>query len=126
MTTVIVAHRHLMVRQCLEFRLGQERDFRVVGATDRLEDVPGLLRNSSADVLLLDLGLAGDQLEALLDLSRRRPKPRLLVLGEDFDEEQRKQYLCAGVQYLIAESDGLEALLVLIRKLAADTSSSSP
>lgn len=124
--TIVLADDHQIVRQGLRLLL-DAAGFAVVGeAADGLE-VAGLVERLRPDVLVLDLmmpGLSG--LDAMLQVAKRAPKTRVVVLSMHANDAYVFEALRNGaLAYVLKDVTGTE-LLRAIRSVLAGRRYLSP
>jgi DNA-binding NarL/FixJ family response regulator len=126
-TTVMLADDHQIVRQGLRAILNAVPDFRLVGeASDGLEAVR-LAEELRPDVLVLDLSMPGlDGLEVARQVTKRAPRPRVVVLSMYSDEAYVHKSLQAGATAYVLKDAGAEQLVQAIRSAARGVRYFSP
>lgn len=115
-TTVMLADDHQIVRQGLRAILNAVPEFRLVGeASDGLEAVR-LAERLRPDVLVLDLGMPGlDGLEVARQVTKRPPRPQVVVLSMYSDEAHVLRALHAGASAYVLKDAGADQLVQAIR-----------
>jgi two-component system, NarL family, response regulator NreC len=118
-TTVMLADDHQIVRQGLRAILNAVPEFQLVGeASDGLEAVR-LAERLRPDVLVLDLSMPGlDGLEVARQVTKRPPRPRVVVLSMYSDEAYVHKALQAGATAYVLKDAGAEQLVQAIRAAA--------
>ena len=117
---VFLVDDHPVVREGLKMLLGTSDDLKVVGGASTVQEALSALALAPADVVVLDLDLAGkDGLELLPGLSARAPDTRVLVLTGIRDRERHRAVLSAGAQGVVLKDKPSELLLKAIRRVHA-------
>ena len=118
-TTVMLADDHQIVRQGLRAILNAVPEFQLVGeASDGLEAVR-LAERLRPDVLILDLSMPGlDGLEVARQVTKRPPRPRVVVLSMYSDEAYVLKALQAGATAYVLKDAGADQLVQGIRAAA--------
>jgi DNA-binding NarL/FixJ family response regulator len=119
MTTLILIDDHFVVRSGLVASLELEDDLKVIGESDRGEDVPKLFAKKKPDVVLMDLQLPGiSGIEATAALLREQPSARVLIFSTFARDEEIHAALKAGALGYLQKSSSRESLLAAIRAVA--------
>lgn len=116
---LLIADDHAVVRSGLRTLLESQADMKVVGeAADGVEAV-SQCQTLKPDIVLLDLSMPGRSgLQAIADLKRVSPAPRVLVLTMHNDETYLRHAVGAGADgYVIKQAADTE-LITAIRALA--------
>src|SRR5438309_6621760 len=94
-------------------------DIRVVGEATSREELVAQTRAAEADVLLLDMTVAGPGMFALLrQLKQERPTIRVLVLGVDGEDPRAPGVLGTGAAGYLSREHSPSELVAAIRKAA--------
>ena len=119
MTKVFLADDRPVMLEGMKRIVAECADVSVVGHATNRQELLGMLRSADADVLLLDVSLAGPGIFALLrQLNRECPTVRALVLGVDSESQAAVRVLDTGAAgYLTRDHSALE-LLSAIRTVA--------
>jgi DNA-binding NarL/FixJ family response regulator len=116
---LMLADDHQIVRQGLRAILQAVPDFELVGeAADGLEAVR-LVERLRPDVLVLDLmmpKLSG--LEVARQVTRRAPRPRVVILSMHSNEAYVQEALSAGALGYVVKDAGAEELVQAIRAVS--------
>ena len=119
-TTIMLADDHKIVRQGLRALLEAEPDFHLVGETgDGLEAVQ-LAERLCPDVLVLDLmmpGLGG--LEVTLQVGKRSPQTRVIILSMHADEAYVLEALRNGAAGYVLKESSADELVQAVREVVA-------
>ena len=94
---ILIAEDHALVRAGLRILLSQEAEFEVVGEAGNGRDAVRAVGELQPHVVLMDLAMPGmNGMEAILDIKRRYPGVRILVLSLHKTEEFVLASLRAG------------------------------
>lgn len=119
MIRVLLADDHAVMRECLFHILTAARAFVVAGQAHDGASTLALVRNTSADVLVLDLTMpAGGGIGLIARVREANPHLRVLVLSMHIEPHVMERAFKAGAAgYLTKESAGTE-LVAAVRKVA--------
>jgi DNA-binding NarL/FixJ family response regulator len=109
----IVEDHPLMVKAIVDV-LSNQPDITVVGTSNHGFELPKLVRETSPDVVILDLGMTGENFEpisAVQSLLHEHPNVRILVLTGYDDEIYVRQLVDAGAYGYVLKSDDLSLML---------------
>ena len=109
---VVVVEDHTLLRQGLIALITADDNIEVVGETNNGRDAIQLAHSSNPNLILMDLSMPGlNGIEAMIEIKKRNPKIKVLVLTVHMAEEYIKQSLKAGADgYILKHSTGLELL----------------
>jgi len=105
----IVEDHPLMVKAIVDV-LSNQPDITVVGTSNHGFELPKLVRETSPDVVILDLGMTGENFEpisAVQSLLHEHPEVRILILTGYDDEIYIRQLVDAGAYGYVLKSDDL-------------------
>jgi DNA-binding NarL/FixJ family response regulator len=105
----IVEDHPLMVKAIVDV-LSNQPDITVVGTSNHGFELPKLVRETSPDVVILDLGMTGENFEpisAVQTLLHEHPELRILILTGYDDEIYVRQLVDAGAYGYVLKSDDL-------------------
>ncbi len=105
----IVEDHPLMVKAIVDV-LSNQPDITVVGTSNHGFELPKLVRETSPDVVILDLGMTGENFEpisAVQSLLHEHPEVRILILTGYDDEIYVRQLVDAGAYGYVLKSDDL-------------------
>jgi len=125
--SIVVADDHQVVRDGLRALLGAEPDLTVVGEAGDGIEVVRLVEQVRPDVVVLDLlipGLSG--LDVALELHRRLPETRVVILSMHASEAHVLQALKNGASAYVVKDAGAAELFKAIREAAAGRRYLSP
>ena len=117
---VVLADDHPIVREGLRKLLTLEEDIEVVGEAENGEQVVDVVRQTSPDVLVLDLRMPQmDGLRALQALSDLGHKVRVIVLTASEDKNEFVQAMKLGCSGIVLKQTAPELIVKSIRKVHA-------
>lgn len=127
MIRVLIADDHAVMRNGLRHILERASGFDIVAEASNGTEVPQLVRQHPADVILLDLSMPGRSgLELIRSLREEHQSLRILVLTMHAEEQYIVRAFRAGAAgYITKESAGIE-LVEALRKVAAGGTYVSP
>jgi DNA-binding NarL/FixJ family response regulator len=118
---VLIADDHPVVREGLVTILRTQNDMKVLAEAADGKEVCNLCDQLFPDVLLLDLRMPRkDGLQVISELmSRRGPKPGIIVLTTYENEEDIRRALRAGAKSYLAKGTAPEKIIDAVRRVAA-------
>ncbi len=124
---ILIAEDHALVRAGFKVLLTQDPEFEIVGEVDNGRDAVRAVGELKPHVVLMDLTMPGmNGMEAILDIKRRYPEVRALVLTLHKTEEFVLASLRAGADgYILKESTPTE-LRTAVRTVASGKTYISP
>ncbi|MFQ5874253.1 MAG: response regulator transcription factor, partial [Dehalococcoidia bacterium] len=106
---VFLVDDHYVVCEGLRRMLEQEEELSVVGEAHTGEEALAKLRDTSADVVLLDVRLAGmDGIETLRELKASQPDLRVIMLTSYGDEYLSPSIEAGATGYLLKRANRTE------------------
>ena len=115
---ILIAEDHTLLRVGLRALLAQEPDIEIVGEADNGRDAIRSISTLAPDLVLMDLTMPGTNgFEAILEIKRRNPEIRILVLTLHRAEEYIHQSLKAGADGYILKDATHDELRVAIRSV---------
>lgn len=125
-TSIVLADDHHVVRQGLRALLEATSDLEVVGeAADGGAAVDMTLR-LDPDVLVLDLVMPGNGLDALRQITQRAPRTRVVVLSMHSSEAYVVEALKAGASAYVLKDATASDLVRAVREVTAGRRYLSP
>ena len=118
---ILVADRQPLVRRGVADVVAAYPDLLLVAETDDGTRVLELARAHEADVVLLDLGIAGGGVEACARLRQLRPETRIVVLADGDDDAN-----LAGARGYLLKDTSPDELVEALRAVASGSSLLSP
>lgn len=124
---LLIVEDHTLLRAGLSALLSQEADIEIVGEAVNGRDAIQAVGVLSPHLVLMDLNMPGmNGIEAILDIKRRYPETRVLVLTIHKTEEYIHESLRAGADGYIIKDATHEELRVAIRSVLNGKSYLSP
>jgi two-component system, NarL family, invasion response regulator UvrY len=115
---VILADDHGMVREGIRHLLEERNGITVVAEAGTVSELLEVLRQTPADVLLLDIAMPGPGIvEALRQVKAIQPRMRSLVLTAHPEAEYAVRVLRAGATGYLTKDRSLEQLVDAIRQV---------
>ena len=97
-TRILIADDHAIVREGVRALLSTAGDLEVVAEAGGGEEAIQQAVALEPDLILMDIAMPGlGGLEATLEIRRRVPRARIIVLSQYGDPEYVKRFLKAGV-----------------------------
>jgi DNA-binding NarL/FixJ family response regulator len=120
MTRVIIVEDHAIVRRGIRGILAEHAGFEVVGEAGDYGELRNVLRASTADVIILDIGLPGKSgIEILQMLAAEHPAVRTLVLSIYPEDQYGLRALRAGAAGYLNKASAPDELVRAIETIAA-------
>jgi DNA-binding NarL/FixJ family response regulator len=112
---VLIADDHAVLRTGLRLLISAESDMEVVGEAADGPETVSQARDLDADVVLLDLTMAGAPGTAIIErLVRLDPRPRILVLTGHDDPSYLRSALQAGASgYIVKRAEAVDLLTAI-------------
>lgn len=115
---VFIVEDHTLLRAGLRALLKQESNLEIVGEADNGRDAIRAIGTLLPNLVLMDLSMPGmNGIEAILDIKRRNPETRILVLTIHKTDEYIHESLRAGADGYILKDATHDELLVAIRSV---------
>ena len=119
---VVVVEDHPLMLDAVVERLNSQPDIEVVGTANHGNQLFHLVRTTSPNIVVLDIGMSGEPFEpvtAIHQLKQTHPDVQVLVLTGYEDEVLIREFAKIGVQGYLLKSDDLSlALPQAVRKLS--------
>jgi DNA-binding NarL/FixJ family response regulator len=117
---ILIAENHTLVRAGLQALLSQDPEFEIVGEAENGRDAVRAVGELKPHVVLMDLSMPGmNGMEAILDIKRRYPEVRVLVLTLHKTEEFVLASLHAGADGYILKEATPHELRLAVRTVAS-------
>lgn len=117
---VLIVDDHRIFVEGLAAVLGRDERFDVVGAASSGREAVALVRETAADVVLMDMSMPVlDGVAATRRLLEAQPELRIVALSGHTDRLSRKAALEAGAAEFVSKSEELEVLVATILAVSA-------
>jgi DNA-binding NarL/FixJ family response regulator len=115
---IYIVEDHTLLRAGLRALLSQDPDLEIVGEADNGRDAIRAMGTLAPDLVLMDLSMPGmNGIEAMMDIKRRNPDTRVLVLTVHKTDEYIHESLRAGADGYILKDATHDELRVAIRSV---------
>jgi DNA-binding NarL/FixJ family response regulator len=111
-TRILIADDHAIVRDGVKALLSLADDLEVVGEAAGGQEAIDLAVRLEPDLILMDIAMPGlGGLEATLEVRKRVPRARIIVLSQYGEPEYVRRFLKAGVSgYVLKKAAGAELI----------------
>ena len=111
-TRIVIADDHAIVRDGIRALLVAAGDVEVVGEAANGHEAIALATTLEPDIVLMDIAMPGlGGLEATLEIRRRVPRARIIVVSQYGEPEYVRRFLKAGVSgYVLKKAAGAELI----------------
>jgi DNA-binding NarL/FixJ family response regulator len=111
-TRILIADDHAIVRDGVKALLSLADDLEVVGEAAGGQEAIDLAVKLEPDLILMDVAMPGlGGLEATLEVRKRVPRARIIVLSQYGEPEYVRRFLKAGVSgYVLKKAAGAELI----------------
>ena len=117
---VVVADDHPLVRGGIEAALARDASIEIAGSVGSGEEAVEVATCRDADVVLMDLEMPGlGGLAAIVELTKRKARARILVLTSYDGDENIHRALAAGASGYLLKTTPAAKLLEAVRAVAA-------
>lgn len=123
---VVVADDHPLYREGVARTLAAAEGLAVVAEAANAEEAEAAVMAHHPDVVILDISMPGDGLEAARRILAARPQTRVAILTVSEDPANVRGALDAGVLAYVLKGIGGEELVRVVRALAAGSSHVAP
>ncbi|MGE5443754.1 MAG: response regulator transcription factor [Ignavibacteriales bacterium] len=115
---LIIACEYKLYREAISRVLASEEDIEIVAEASNTTEVKRAMRQTKADLLLLDMEMDGLNAPEVLSLIRKKnPHLGVLLFMGRYGEEKIMDALCAGAMRYILKSTNTGELIKSIRAL---------
>lgn len=115
---ILIVEDHTLLRAGLRALLSQDKDIEIVGEAENGRDAVRLTGTLAPDLVLTDLSMAGmNGIESIVDIKRRYPDVRVLVLTIHKTDEYIFASLRAGANGYILKDASHDELRIAIRSV---------
>lgn len=124
---IFIVEDHTLLRAGLRSLLAQDQDLEIVGEADNGRDAIRAIGTLVPNLVLMDISMPGmNGIEAMLDIKRRNPEIRILILTIHKAEEYIHESLRAGADGYILKDATQDELRVAIRSVLGGKTYLSP
>lgn len=125
--SLLIVEDHTLLRAGLRALLSQDKDIEIVGEASNGRDAIQAVGALSPHLVLMDLNMPGmNGIEAIVDIKRRYPETRVLVMTVHKTDEYIHASLRAGADGYILKDVTHDELRVAIRSVLSGKSYLSP
>lgn len=112
---VLVVEDHTLLRQGIMSIISVSDNFEVIAEADNGRDALRLSQSTNPELILMDLSMPDmNGIESIIEIKKRSPQIKIIVLTIHNAEEYVKQALKAGVEgYVLKHSSGSELLFAM-------------
>lgn len=119
-TRIVVIEDHAIVREGVRRILAAEPDLEVVALLEEGTGAAARAREVDADVVVLDIGLPGqDGVAVLAELRAKHPRAAVVVLSMYPEDQCAVRLLQSGASAYLTKSRAPEELVAAVRRVAA-------
>lgn len=119
MITVSMIEDHQILVDSLSLMLRYESDIDFLGSASSLSKGQNLIKETTPDVLLLDVGLPdGNGLDLIPEVNQISPDTNIVVLTSLSDEATLMRVIDSGISGFVSKNSELSELMETIRKAA--------
>jgi DNA-binding NarL/FixJ family response regulator len=115
MTRVLIADDHAIVRDGVRALLAAAGDLEVVAEASSGQEAIDLAVTNEPDLILMDIAMPGlGGLEATVEIRRRVPRARIIVLSQYGEREYVRRFVRAGVSgYVLKKAAGADLVAAI-------------
>ena len=116
---VILADGQAIYRVGIRKIFAVEDDIRVVAQAETLAQAMAAAGKVQSDVVLLELAICSNPMEAISEIIKRQPNAALVVLTPDMSKETTVEYLRRGVRGIVSRTITPDLLVRCVRRVAS-------
>jgi two-component system, NarL family, invasion response regulator UvrY len=117
MTKIILADDHAYVRRGLKDILTETGTMEVIGEAGTIDELSDLVRRVTADIIILDLTMAGQNaIDTIEVLKRQFPQLKIVVLTMHAEEDYALRAFRAGADGYLTKETAPEQLVQAVNK----------
>lgn len=115
MTRILIADDHAILREGVRALLANAGDMEVVGEASDGHQAIALAQQLEPDAILMDIAMPGlGGLEATIEIRRRVPRAKIIVLTQYGEPEYVRRFLKAGVSgYVLKKAAGADLVAAI-------------
>lgn len=114
---ILIVDDHMYMRKILRDLLSAEPEMEVTGEAANAREAIEKARLLNPDLVLLDLPLTGNGIEAIRTIAQQNPSMRILVFVDCWEYERVALALQAGALGYLTKDRSIEELMTAIRKV---------
>jgi DNA-binding NarL/FixJ family response regulator len=119
MIEVILCDDHAVVRRGIRQILSDNEDIRVVAEASNAADLTRVMRDTSCDVLVLDIAMPGKNgIDALKSLRKEWPRLKVLMLSMYPEDQVALRALRAGASGYLTKDSPPDKVVEAVRRIA--------
>lgn len=124
---ILIVENHALLRAGLRALLSGDPDFEVVGEAANGHDAIQAVRTLQPSLVLMDISMPGmNGIEAMIDIKRRSPAIRIIVITMHKEDEYIHSSLSAGADGYLLKDAGNEEFQLAIRTVSRGQTYLSP
>lgn len=125
--SVLLVDNHILFRKGMAALLAQSNEFVVNGELESGRDVLACPSTTNPDIVLMDIRLSGIAgLDVVVQIKRRLPQSKVVLLTAQRAEDYVRAALMAGIDGFVLKDASLEELLMALRSVAQGKKYLSP
>jgi DNA-binding NarL/FixJ family response regulator len=115
---ILIIDDHAVLREALEFILGQQPDLEICGSVDGRQSARDLLASVTPDLAIVDLSLKDcEGMDLVRELHERHPGLPILVLSMHDEALFAEQAYAAGARGYVMKEAASERLVAAVKRL---------
>lgn len=124
---ILIVEDHALLRAGLRALLAGDPQLLVVGESDNGRDAIAAMRLLEPDLVLMDISMPGmNGIEAIIDIKRRYPKTKIIVVTVHKEDEYIHSSLRAGADGYLLKDASFDELQIAIRSVLSGKTYLSP
>lgn len=124
---ILIVENHALLRAGLRALLSADPDFEVVGEAANGHDAIQAVRTLQPTLVLMDISMPGmNGIEAMIDIKRRSPSVRIIVITMHKEDEYIHASLSAGADGYLLKDAGNEEFQTALRAVSRGQTYLSP
>lgn len=125
--SIVLADDHKILREGLKSLIEKESGFQVAAQAANGEELLALLEKQRCDIIVLDLSMPQmDGMATLIEIKKRFPKIKTLILTMQKDLAHFKQAMASGADGYILKEDAYDQLILALKTILKAKSFISP
>ena len=117
---IIIAEDHSVVRRGINDIISEINDFTVVNEASNGDELLEILKNTEADMILLDIGMPQRSgWDVMMHIRMEKPNLKVLVLSVYPENEYALQFIKAGASGYVCKASASDELVQALRTVAS-------